>query len=103
MPATASRLLRHVYRLAGRTTDPAADSLLLDRWVRLHDEDAFASLVDRHGPMVRQVCRRVLGDSHGAEDALQATFLVLARRPATVRPRSAVAAWLHGVARRVAV
>ena len=65
-------------------------------------EPAFAALIERHGPMVMGVCRRLLADSHLAEDAFQATFLVLARRAGSVREREAVGAWLHRVARRVA-
>ncbi len=66
-------------------------------------EAAFEALVDRHGPMVRTVCRSMLGDPHEADDAFQATFLVLARRAGSIRKGDAVASWLYGVARRVAV
>ncbi len=65
-------------------------------------EAAFRELVARHGPMVLGVCRRLLGDAHAAEDAFQATFLVLARR-AREAPRLALGVWLYGVARRVAM
>src|SRR5262249_12269320 len=88
MAAPTHRLLRHLRRMvAAADTDPASDAALLDHFVRERDEDAFAALVARHGPMVQGVCRRVLHDTHHAEDAFQATFLVLARKAATVRPR----------------
>jgi RNA polymerase sigma factor (sigma-70 family) len=100
MAASPALLLRHLGRLAGR---PTPDAALLDRFLHDRDERAFAALVRRHGPMVFRVCRRVLADPHAADDAFQATFLVLARRARTVRRRTSLAAWLHGVARRVAL
>src|SRR5262245_6941971 len=78
------------------------DGHLLERFGTQRDESAFTTLVERHGPMVLQVCHRILDDIHDAEDAFQATFLVLARKAAAVRNRESVAAWLHGVALRVA-
>ncbi|WP_435008828.1 RNA polymerase sigma factor [Tundrisphaera lichenicola] len=65
-------------------------------------EIAFAALVERHGSMVLRVCRSKLGDDHDAQDAFQATFLILARRAGSIRHRGSAASWLHGVARRVA-
>jgi RND family efflux transporter MFP subunit len=65
-------------------------------------ELAFAALVERHGSMVLRVCRAFTGDPHDAEDAFQATFLILAERSGSIRKRESAASWLHGVARRVA-
>jgi RNA polymerase sigma factor (sigma-70 family) len=95
-------LLRHIRQLAGPPEGPT-DRQLLDRFAAGRDEGAFAALVGRHGPMVLRVCRRVLGDAHDAEDAFQATFLVLARSAGAVRRSEALASWLHGVARRTAL
>ncbi len=81
------------------------DGQLLERFVDGRGEEAaaaFAALVDRHGSMVLRVCRQALGDEHDAQDASQATFLVLARRASSIGRRESVASWLHGVALRVA-
>jgi RNA polymerase sigma factor (sigma-70 family) len=81
----------------------APDGELVARFVRLRDEEAFAELVRRHGPMVLATCRRALHpDAHAADDAFQAAFLVLATKAGAVRPPGRVGAWLHGVAVRVA-
>jgi RNA polymerase sigma factor (sigma-70 family) len=85
------------------TVDDASDAWLLGRFVDQWDEGAFRAIVERHGPMVLGVCRRILRDAHGAEDALQATFLLLVRKAGSVRKRESVGPWLHGVARRVAL
>ncbi len=79
------------------------DGQLLDRFVQKRDEAAFAALVERHGPMVWRVCRSRLGDRHDADDAFQATFLVLVKQAHSIRNSETVAGWLFGVAARVSV
>src|SRR4051794_26817853 len=80
-----------------------SDAQLLQLFAREQDEKAFAQLVQRHGPFVLQVCRRVAGNDHDADDAFQATFLVLARKASTVARVSSLKGWLHGAAVRVAL
>src|SRR5262249_11379095 len=79
------------------------DTDLLERFAAVRDEAAFELLAWRHGPMVLGVCRRVLGDFHEAEDAFQATFLVLARKAASAARHRSAGGWLHTVAYRVAL
>ncbi len=99
MPTEAARKLLRV--VLG--TPDVPDSDLLARFVASRDEDAFAEIVRRHGPMVLAVCRRVTRRSHDAEDAFQAAFLVLARRAAHVGRPELLANWLYGVAYRTAL
>lgn len=83
-----------------------ADGKLLERFLAGHPaeaEAAFTALVHRHGPMVLDVCRQALDDPHDAQDAFQATFLVLLRRAGSIRKRDSLASWLFGVAMRQAV
>jgi RNA polymerase sigma factor (sigma-70 family) len=89
--------------MAAATLEQEPDRRLVERFLAQRDEAAFEALTRRHGPMVYRVCWRVLQQPQDVEDAFQATFLVLARQPASIRKLASVASWLHGVARRVAL
>lgn len=78
------------------------DSTFLSRFLTQHDEDAFAALVHRHGPLVYGTCRRILGNRTDSDDAFQAVFFVLARRAHTLKQDRSIGPWLYGVALRVA-
>jgi RNA polymerase sigma factor (sigma-70 family) len=96
-------LLPHLCRLLARhDTSVLSDGQLVERFHRHGEEAAFAELVRRHGPMVLGVCRNILHNLHDAEDAFQATFLVLARKAGAIRRQEAVAGWLFRVASHVA-
>jgi RNA polymerase sigma factor (sigma-70 family) len=96
-------ILPHLRALAADTTaHEETDGTLLRIFVDRNDQSAFETLLRRHGPMVLRVCRRTLGHVHDAEDALQATFLVLARQANAIRKQESLASWLHGVAYRMA-
>jgi RNA polymerase sigma factor (sigma-70 family) len=103
MPTPTDRLLRCIRRIASQAGPEPNDSEVLARYLTDGDPVAFETLVTRHGPMVLRVCQHVLGNRHDAEDAFQATFLILARKAANVRPTGCLAGWLHGVASRVAL
>jgi RNA polymerase sigma factor (sigma-70 family) len=101
MASTAfTELLHHLRRAVAEADGDLSDAELLDRVVGRRDQAALGVIVRRHGPMVWQVCRRLLQHHHDAEDAFQATFLVLVRRAASVRPGNHLARWLFGVARQ---
>jgi RNA polymerase sigma factor (sigma-70 family) len=90
-------------RLATQSRNEESDEQLLHAFTTRRDEDAFAVLVRRHGPMVLNVCRRVLEQHQDAEDAFQATFLLLAHGASGLRKRAALASFLHGAAYRIAL
>ncbi len=94
-PRLGSRLRSAILGVLG---DAGTDGELLLRFVRTQDDAVFAELVRRLGPMVRGICRGVLGPGPDADDAFQAVFVVLARKAEAVRPPGRVAAWVHGVA-----
>ena len=97
---TRSRTNAAVHAAARR--DPRTDADLLARFLAHRDEPAFAALVQRHGPLVCGVCRRALGPTADADDAFQATFLVLVQKAGGIRWRANLGPWLFGVAHRIA-
>ncbi|HSQ54725.1 MAG TPA: RNA polymerase sigma factor, partial [Gemmata sp.] len=102
MSAPAIRNYLHAIGLDPAGSGPA-DAELIARFAATRDESAFELLVWRHAPLIQSLCRAVLRDHHAAEDAAQATFLVLARKAATFAARGSVVGWLYRVARRVSV
>jgi RNA polymerase sigma factor (sigma-70 family) len=97
----ASREIQTLF--SAGTLGGLSDGMLLERFAAHREEEAFEVLVRRHGPMVWGVCSRLLRDHHDAEDAFQATFLVLARKGHSIAHRELVAGWLHGVAYQTAM
>src|SRR6266849_10201008 len=102
--AQLDAVLGHIRRIvATNKAKELTDCQLLEEFSIHQDQTAFTALVKRHGPMVLGVCRHVLHHLQDAEDAFQATFLVLARNAASIRKREALVSWLHGVAYRMAM
>jgi len=102
--AQLGAVLRQIQRLFSEGSSTAlSDTQLLAGFAARRDEAAFAALVARHGPMVLAVCRGILRDPHDAEDAFQATFLVLARKAGSAWAEGQLGGWLHKVAYRIAV
>jgi RNA polymerase sigma factor (sigma-70 family) len=102
MPTNLKNVVSYLYRVTHNESAESPDALLLGQFIVERDEAAFAALVRRHGPLVLATCRRLLDDANDVDDAFQATFFLLARKAASIVPREQVAAWLHGVAFRVA-
>src|SRR5450631_3572378 len=96
-------VIQHLRTAFGRDGAEMTDGELLTLCVNRRDDSALAALVRRHAQMVWGVCQRLLRSHHDAEDAFQATFLVLVRKAASVVPREAVGNWLYGVAHQTAV
>ena len=97
-----SDVILYIRSVAGTHYKNWTDQELLAAFTTRNDQDAFTTLVKRHGPMVMGICRRVLHHLQDAEDAFQATFILLARRSAGIRKQESLASWLHGVAYRMA-
>src|SRR5438128_6196625 len=99
-----SEVIQHLRRtVLLRDGAGLTDRQLLEDYLSRQDEAALAALVQRHAPMVWGVCRRVLRNHHDAEDAFQATFLVLVRKAAAIASRELLANWLYGVAHQTAL
>src|SRR5438094_3304342 len=102
--ASPSTVLQHLHKLmAAQDTSQLEDRQLLERFTLRQEEAAFAALVRRHGALVLGVCQRVLRNRHDAEDAFQATFLVLARKATSICKQDSLAGWLYQVAYRTAL
>ncbi len=104
MPRIRSRRLAEPFRalFGAGTLAGLGEGALLDRFVSQRDETAFEEIVARHGPMVLGVCRRWLTNPSDVEDAIQAVFLILVRKAATLKDRNSLSSWLYGVSLRVA-
>jgi RNA polymerase sigma factor (sigma-70 family) len=102
--SSAHTVLGYLYAILSRPRDGQdGDRELLHRFAEARDGDAFATLMQRHGPMVLGLARRVVGDEQLAEDVFQATFLMLSRKVHTIRRAESLSCWLHGVAFRFAL
>lgn len=103
MPRHSAKLIGSIRTMSAALEIPEPDAALVERFARQRDEAAFQALIERHGPMVLRLCRRLLPCEQDAEDAFQATFLVLARKTAAIRKFASVGPWLYGVAYRIAM
>lgn len=101
--ADSQRLLQHIRRLAGDPAGAPSDAELLRRYLERREQAAFSALIRRHGPMVFAACRSVLRQEQDAEDAFQATFLILAQKGSSIHRQEGLGGWLQRVAYRVAL
>jgi RNA polymerase sigma factor (sigma-70 family) len=99
----ASPVIRYIRRMAASGADRVDDRQLLDRFVTHRDEAVFAALLQRYGPLVWGLCRRILRSRDDADDAFQATFLLLVRKAPSIDRGDQLGPWLYGVAYRIAV
>src|SRR3954468_2871914 len=100
---TTAAIRRLARKMAAETMGDRTDRQLVEHFLAERNEAFFEVLIRRHGPMVYRVCWRVLQQAEDAEDAFQATFLLLAQKLVTLRKKESLASWLHGVAHRVAL
>src|SRR5262245_36297003 len=103
MPTEMAHLIRHIRAVSGGYDTRFTDGQLLRRFIEHRDEAAVTAIVRRHGNMVWGVCRRILDNQHDAEDAFQATFLILVRKAGSIRQQEVVGGWLYGVAQQTAM
>lgn len=101
-PVSWTGLLLWLRSLPAGEDPQAGDAQILNLYIDHNDQEAFTTLMQRHGPMVLTVCQRWLNQEQDVEDAFQATFLILAKKASTIRKKDSLASWLHGVALRVA-
>src|SRR5262245_11336241 len=97
-PAVPTNPFHIVLRGIRNQFDQSDDAQLLEQFTQKKDQSAFVALVARHGPLVWGVCLRVAGDHHSAEDAFQATWIVLSRKAGSVKDPGSLPGWLHRVA-----
>src|SRR6476646_5230643 len=102
MPVRSIQLLQRYLRRLCNEALPSEDTVLLNRFVAANDREAFELLIARHGPMVLGTARRLVDNTHDAEDVFQAVFLSLARLAKTIRQGRTLSAWLHKTTCRIA-
>ncbi len=97
-----SAAVQHIHNMVTDPSQSKDDGQLLTAFLANNDQVAFTTIIRRHGPMVLGICQRFLNDFHAAEDAFQATFILLAQQAGCIRKKESLASWLHGVGFRMA-